>query len=752
MTRQIPDRIQLDSGCYSLYPCLPLLPAAHPRWEMCQFGPGDSTANQRGYTARWAIDDGRLFLTGCGGSAAAASDFGWSSQSDEPRQRIGMIDIHEVETPIPATWISGDLTCPSSETFGRPLGEPIPVYFRLLRLERGMVVADLIVANTERVVDSCFRHTTERLNQAVTKRAVSVSWHVPNPVPGLAEALQSPIGTEPRPRLAALLWRAGRMDFDLLMSALRSVADPDVRRWIAYALGRIGSEAAPAVPILMHLLRAADDPAIVKALAFALAGIGLPAASKIPDIIPLVEARGGEHANAQIRLLIDSLQAKGAGAIDIFIAGLLASQSASTRHRIANGLGQIGFPAVQPLCTAFLAADNDGERADLAWALGRVGHDASPALGLLLDGLGDLQEDTARATFAAAIASIGLRSPASLASLCAAFRLARDVRALGHLADAIASLGSGAVTILIQEFETAASELAKTEIARVLGGLGPAAAPAVDCLVAAAAKSADGTFLKQVVEALRKIGAPAELLATVRIAALQQCPKGYWAEGILKELQSGAIPSEEAVWDLVGLLVETGECKAGRLMARALGAMGAIAVDPLLLALGQVRNDERRLLIIYTLGLIGPPAAAAIDDVVAAMDAADTDSLRLQLVDDLRRLGRPHERHLHTFIGILNRSSFSPVWWRLGLVIAGFGPLAVTPLVTLMEGTQDDCLHRAIRNALSEIGATAISAAPTLLAAMQTATDPRTRSALADALRACLRSSARHPPPSRVQT
>src|SRR4051812_44279926 len=109
MTRQIPDQLVCDTDHYDLYPCLPLLPAGHPRWDQCRFGSGDSTANYRGHLARWAIRNGRLFLESCGGYAATEDKFGRPIRPKEPRLQIGMIDIHEVDTPVPATWVSDDL-------------------------------------------------------------------------------------------------------------------------------------------------------------------------------------------------------------------------------------------------------------------------------------------------------------------------------------------------------------------------------------------------------------------------------------------------------------------------------------------------------------------------------------------------------------------------------------------------------------------------------------------------------------------
>ena len=104
------------------------------------------------------------------------------------------------------------------------------------------------------------------------------------------------------------------------------------------------------------------------------------------------------------------------------------------------------------------------------------------------------------------------------------------------------------------------------------------------------------------------------------------------------------------------------------------------------------------------------------------------------LVDDLVRMGQPDVRHIATLVDVLVRSSFSPVWWRLGLVLAGFGAPAVVTLVQVLDHASDDGLCAAMENALLEVTATDTAARAPLLAAVRHVTRSRTKRAIQAAL------------------
>lgn len=735
MTRQSPDHLDHASGHYALYPCLPLLPAGHPRWDLCRFARGESTANYRGYGARWAVVDGHLYLKGFGGYAD--DGFDQLSRTEVLRRPVGMIDVHEVDAPVPARWISCDLVCPAGQHPDTEWSQFVPACFVLFRVVRGVVAAEMSVPNVHRVEDRHFDRATPLLDELAAREGVRRTEIAPAPLEGLAAALRGAREGATREQLAAMLWSAGRADLDVLIPALSTIDDPDVLRWIGYALAGIGPHAAEAIPHLMRVLRATGDPEVARSMAYALGGMGPAAASVFADMIPIVEARCDGAAQSQILHFVENLASSGREAVDVLIAGMVASGDVGVRYGISHVLGRMGLATVLPLYAAYLSAEDDAQRGALARALGCIGPAAGMALDALLDGLRHAPDDDVRYLMAEAVAKIGLRSPGSLPALRDAFQSAESDRALRKIAEAVASLGSEAVGFLVEEFEAAGDE-GRIPIARVLGEIGTDAASAVGPLAAAAGSSTSRTLVVEAAASLRMIGAPDEVLFTARIRALRCEPSGCWTSSALAEMQAMLdadlrLP-EPDVWDLVALLVEVGESATGRSVARMLGSVGKAAAEPLLIALDQARDQGARLAILHALGQVGEPAASAIDDVVVALAAAEEDRVRLRIVDDLMRLGRPDERHLATIAEVLVRSSFLPVWWRLGLVLAGIGAPAVATLARILDHGSDDGLCRSMENALLEAAASDAAASAALLTAIRHAKRPRTVAAIQAAL------------------
>ncbi len=738
MTRQIADDIDLASGPHFLYPMVSLLPTGHPRWDLCEFSPRTSTANYRGYTAKWAIAGGRLYLQGFHGVARERfEDLDQDGCSEQTERHIGMLDVHEVDTPVPATWFSGDLYCPSGNAPGTKWDWFIPAEFLLFRIARGRVVAHTTVPNTGEEVDENFDAATALLDRFIESGGAFAQEVAPGPLEGLAEALHDPIGTVASRHLAGLLWHAGAADLGTLVAALTSVQDPDVLRWIGYALNRIGPDAAGAIPDLMRVLAETDDTEVARSMAYALAGVGPAAASVFPSMIPLVLARCGGQADRQLELFVDNLEPAGPQMIDVLISGLPVAEGTKLAYDISFALGRMGLAAVLPLYAALVAATDDRQRSAYASALGKIGPDAGMALDLLLDRLRQASDDVARAAMIDAVTEIGLRSPSDLDALRTVFRASSNERVLRAAAAAAATLRTGALDFLIEEFE-AGSPTCRIPIAKVLGDLGAEAGAAVESLARAAEGSTDREELDALAQALAKIDAPADVLFAARMTALKHATNSSWVGdgliGMQKALDAGLRLPEHQIRDLVAALVKHWDTRVKRQIARMLGSIGKPAAEPLLSALDHVQDQDTRTVIFYALGLIGEPAQAAVDDVVIALSKADNDRLRLQLVDDLVRMGQPDERHMATLVDVLVRSSFRPVWWRLGGVLAGFGAPAVVTLVQVLEHASDDGLVAAMENALLEVAASDAASRAALLAAVRHVTRPRTKSAIQAAL------------------
>ncbi|MGU3658397.1 HEAT repeat domain-containing protein [Methylobacterium fujisawaense] len=737
MTRQTPDWLEHGSRRYQLYPMLPLLPPAHPRWAHCRFASGDSTANYRGYGAQWMVAGGRLYLKSFGGYAEESDGLGRHSKRGALRRQIGLIDVHEVDTPVPARWISRDLWCLDGRLGEDDWSDFRPQRFKLFRVVRGEVVGEMSVPNHGRVQGEHFREAPSLLDELCGGRNPTLPTSDPASLEGLAEALRRPGGDEGRRRLAAMLWAATRADLDDLIQALSTMDDPDLQRWVGYAIAAIGPDAETAIPPVMRVVSATADPEVAQAMAYAIGGIGRPAASVFKTMIPLVEALCGRKADKQVLHFAENVAPVGPEVAGVLIDGMLTTRSGSVDARISWLLGQMGAAVLPLLHAAYLDAVDDGQRASLAGALGYVGPAAGATLEALLQTLQQTEDDDTRFDVAEAVAKIGLQSPASLAALRPAFRHASQDRTLRQLADAAASLGGSAVGFLVEELEFAGND-GRRHIARALGEIGIGAASAADPLARIAEVSTSGSLAVEVATSLKKIGAPAGCLFRARIKALESDPPGYWAQPVLGEMQAaldtGLRLPDQDVWDLVALMVETGESPTGRAVAKMLGAVGKAATEPLLIALDQVRDQRTRAVIFHALGQVGEPAGSAIDDAVIALSAANEDRVRLQIVDDLVRLGQPDERHMATIAEVLLRSSFLPVWWRLGLVLAGFGAPAVPILLGILDQASDDGLCRAMENALLEAAHSDAAAGTVLLSALRRAYRPRTRAAVQAAL------------------
>jgi HEAT repeat protein len=733
MNKQIPDELEFSSERYPLYPVPPLLAPGHPRWEYCLFARTLNTADFRGYRARWSIRDGYLYLIGFGG--ATEDELGLLL--DGERLQIGMVDVHETDAPVPATWISCDLRCPSGKAAGTTWQDGIPEEFLLFRIVRGALVAHLSVSNHSRVPNERFVGGVDLLDQFVADGGAFSPQVVLSPLQGLPEALSKSSERIERRQLAGLLWSAGRADLGVLIPALASTEDADVQRWIAYALGRIGSAAAGAVPDLMRVLRSTDDPEVVRAVVYALAGIGPDAASVLATAIPLVEARCGRRAERQLGLFVENLKSAGPSVIGPLIDALLAAPASVISYRIAGALGDMDFAAVMPLRTALRASGDDRRGRALARALGSIGPEAAVALDILLDRLRQSRDDETRSVMARAVADIGLRSPASLPALRAVFRASDSERVLGWITEAAATLGNDAVGFLVEEFEAAGTG-GRTVIAKVLGKFGMAAGSAVAVLAKAAKHSTDRELLDAVAQALAKLEAPLDVRFAAQLSALRHAPHGYWAiDGLLdmqRALDSGMKPSDQEVRNLVAALVGTGESPSGRQIARMLGSIGKAAVEPLLTALDTVQDQRTRTVIFYALGQVGEPAEAAIDGLVLALSATEDNRLLLQMVDALVRMGQPDERHMATLAEVLLRSSSVPIWRGLGLVLAGYGASAIVVLVRILDRSTEDGQRRAIGSALLEAAASDAAAGAVLLSVMREATRPWTIDALQSAI------------------
>ncbi|TNC12261.1 hypothetical protein FF100_15600 [Methylobacterium terricola] len=743
MTFQCPDRLEIEGKDYFLLGCPSLLPPGDPRWDWCRFV-GRSTADARGYRAHWAIRRGALFLTSFGGTVGSdrstppGGDFRAARSQDTVQ--VGLQDIHETDEPIPARWIAGDFLCATSDSIDGASGGPAPRQFRMLRLRHGLIIAEATFENQGRIpltharsVDAYFESVLPRTGDTRSKPAAG-----PSPMPGLSQVMAAEGATVPGSRIASVLWQSSPADLDGLVAGL-SHPCTDVRRWIAYAIGRIGADGAPAVPALHAMLRTAGDPESVRAIVYALARIGARAAPALTEAVRVVEATHGAthgwNASNHIGDLIKQVSSATPPAIADLVESLLAARYLGTQCALAYGLGQVGAAALPSLIDALRRASDDRQRAAVARALGQIGREGGPALADLLDALEAATDEDASCTIAEAIRHVGLRSPASLARLGRVFRRLQADKALQAVAAAMAALGRPSIAVLREELAAAQQAPARCAIVTALGGIGPPAAAALPSLIALADTAEDAPLIVAIARAFHHVEAPAGITLTAQIRALRATDCSSTRAEIITAMPSGAAVGIPALHGLVETIVAQSRGADGRRLSVLLGGMGPAAVDPVRDGLVRAPNDDVRVLLIQALGSIGPAARPAIGSIVASLARARQDSVRLQIIDELRRIGQPSADHLHDLVGVLERTTFLPIWWRLSLLLGGIGEPAVEPLTRLLHKAPSDDLRRAVANALGQMGTLASPAAPALVSVLQKTHDARARNVLASAAR-----------------
>ena len=302
-----------------------------------------------------------------------------------------------------------------------------------------------------------------------------------------------------------------------LIAALES-SDPAAQLQAAKALGELGSEAEPAVPVLLGLMEQnsyTDEGESVGAAACAALGqIGRVAVPK------LIEAL--EHEHPQVRrgaaLALHDIGRDAAPAVPALIE-VLKRDDPATNHPAIYALGAVGPEAkpAMPLLIEMLRHENQQNRWEACRALGAIGPEAKGAvpelLRLLGEGVASSRQNAAAALGrigpvigeqgingligalddrqgavreAAAIALGRLGPPAKAAAPALEKALQRaEFEAKVPIAKAIWQITGDAdriVPLLARELETIEAGLSAAE---ALGEMGPAARAAVPQLIRA---------------------------------------------------------------------------------------------------------------------------------------------------------------------------------------------------------------------------------------------------------------------------
>ena len=289
----------------------------------------------------------------------------------------------------------------------------------------------------------------------------------------------------------------------LLVAAVKDDSEP-IRHAAINAIAATPALRRPAVPLLAAALTD-TNPAVAQRAARALGRLGPDAADALPALIAGARAAKGDAAFADVLAQI------GPAALPALLTELKKSDAASGAW-ILRTLRGFGPPAVPALIKALQQPD-PALRASAAGALGAMGRDAADAIKPLFT-LASSSDPATQATALRALTALQA-TPAQLkpllqAALASPVQELRKAGATGMATlGGAASLGVDGLRELLAD-EDAASRLAAV---RAFGELGAKAAPAVPLLVA---KLDDLSMQMTVMETLGKIG-PASAPAVPRL-------------------------------------------------------------------------------------------------------------------------------------------------------------------------------------------------------------------------------------------
>lgn len=283
-------------------------------------------------------------------------------------------------------------------------------------------------------------------------------------------------------RGGALPHREPGVDVSASMSALAHDRPAADRVAAAEALATLGVDAAPAIPALMSCLNRRLDPVRVAAI-YALGAIGVPAVSPLIDSL-----RGHGDAAAMLRTRMAE-QYRRHGSFESALRPDDASYALSA-------IGSAAIPAVLDL----LVGGDGWARMNAAFALGEMDRQSIEAVPVLIGALDDPSDLVVR-TVADALGAIG--APAAAAPLGALFREGRPA----WKKEVMRTWSTG--------------DQVRVNAATALARLGPGAAAAEDDLIDALDDRC-GQVATYAVEALRRIGSPAALDATLGLLTAER--------------------------------------------------------------------------------------------------------------------------------------------------------------------------------------------------------------------------------------
>jgi HEAT repeat protein len=343
-----------------------------------------------------------------------------------------------------------------------------------------------------------------------------------------------------------------------------SVADFRLRRELAWALGGLGRAAAPALDTLLEMTR--DRYCHVRSGAVrALGALGQTSALALDRLLEMTHD-DDEAIRRQIASELFGLAPTSSRAMQGLLE-LSQDTNPGVRRAIIAMLGRLAVgptavSALERLLELSREADNSIRR-DAVKALGELGPAAAPALDRILELTWDA-DTSVRSSAVEALGGLGTAAAPALDRILNVLQEARKAAPMSSIMlgrrrgisfdlrdpqigreEALAVLASGAGSDMLR------MGLVRQAAARALGGLGPAAVPALDRLVELS-RDADATTRSVAVRALGSLG-PAAAAAFDRLLELTRDADHLvrWAAvGALGALGSAGEPALDRILEL----------------------------------------------------------------------------------------------------------------------------------------------------------------------------------------------------------
>jgi HEAT repeat protein len=266
--------------------------------------------------------------------------------------------------------------------------------------------------------------------------------------------------------------------------------DAKVRRGAAFALGKLGRNAALSSPILAGRLQKDPDASVREAAAFALGEIGSVALNYEPKLTQILIGVIQGDQEALVRrsavLALGSVAGKEPEVLEA-LGRAAGDANPAVRQNVAFVLGKLGPKAVEALRRT-LTDDDPLVIRDSANALSRLNKDARPAVPQLVGSLGKpgLDGETRKAVVTTLVKLVDAKDKEAIDALSRVLR-DPDPEVRINAALALGNIGGGEAAVAVAVLREALKQsdaAIRSQAAAALKNIGPQAAPAVPDLVA----------------------------------------------------------------------------------------------------------------------------------------------------------------------------------------------------------------------------------------------------------------------------